>query len=75
MSVIVVSDELRKQLLATKGEAEFRDQEGALIGRFLPRFAIPELDMTDAEITAQLSPERKVYSTAQVLAHVKGAVS
>lgn len=76
MSVIVIDRTLRDRLLANPGEAEFRDETGTLIGRFVPStLALPPLDLTDEEIRQQLSPDRTTYSTAQVLAHVKGAVS
>ncbi len=74
MSIIVITGALRDQLLANEGEAELRDESGSLIGRFLPPSA-PELDMTDAEIAAQLAPGITTYSTAEVLAHVKGLAS
>jgi hypothetical protein len=74
MSVIVISGDLREQLLAASGEAELRDESGRVLGKFVP-VAIPELDMTPEEIEAAMSPDRKTYTTAEVLAYVKGLVS
>jgi hypothetical protein len=76
MSVIVVPPQIRDQLLASLGEAEIRDESGRFIGRFTPaNTEIPELDLTEAEIAALLSPDRPTFTTAEVLAFVKGAVS
>jgi hypothetical protein len=74
MGVIVVTGELKDKLSAVFSETELRDEAGRVLGRFVPAY-IPELDMTPEELAAALSPDAKTYTTAEVLAYVKGLVS
>jgi hypothetical protein len=73
MSVIIVTGTIRDQLLASEGEVEIRDEAGNVIGSFLP--PLPDLDLTPEELARELASDRKTYTTAEVLAYVKGLVS
>jgi hypothetical protein len=72
MSIIVVRGELRAQLLAATTESELRDEDGTVLGRFVPPLKIPDLDLTEEELASLLAPDRKTYTTAEVLAYCKG---
>jgi hypothetical protein len=73
MNVIVISGPLREQLMSVDGTVELRDEEGNLLGCFIPpQLEIPELDLTEEEIARRLAPDAKTYTTAEVLAHMKG---
>ncbi|HKB41373.1 MAG TPA: hypothetical protein VKD72_33415 [Gemmataceae bacterium] len=73
MTVIVVPSPLREQLMVLKEGAELRDEKGELLGRFVPpAYEVPELDLTEEEIASLLAPERKTYTTAEVLEYLKG---
>ena len=74
MGVIVVTGELRDKLSSVSGETELRDEAGHVLGRFVPT-VIPELDLTPEEIARLLGPGQKTFTTAEVLAYVKGLVS
>jgi hypothetical protein len=73
MSIIVIRGDLREQLLAAKTETELRDENGNFLGRFVPPMPkIPDLDITEEELASLLAPDRKTYTTDEVLAYVKG---
>ena len=74
--MIQIDAAFRDRLL-TAGEAEFRDETGRVIGRFTPiadptRVVDEDLGMTDLELRDALDPNRKTFTTAEVLAHVRG---
>ena len=72
MSAIVVTGNLRDQLKLQTEEAELRDESGNVIGRFVPlALKAPDLDISDEEVRQLLAPDRKIYTTAEVLAHLK----
>jgi len=75
MNVIVVPSAFRELLAASAGEVELRDEAGNVLGFFQPQRPVGELDMTPEEITYELSPDRPTFTTAEVLAYVKGLVS
>jgi hypothetical protein len=75
MTTIVVDAALRSKLVAAGRVAEFRDEAGELIGRFIPAGYSgdePDLGISDAELQRRLAPDCKTYSTAEVLAHLRG---
>ena len=75
MNVIVVNEEMRAQLLAMTDSAELRDEAGNFLGRFLPPPPeIPEHGLSKEEIESLLAPDRQTYTTAEVLAYIKGLV-
>lgn len=74
MSTIVVPDEYAQEFRQAKEETELRDRHGNLVGRFIP--SRPELPLhhglTDEEFASRLSPDAKTYTTAEVIAYLKG---
>ena len=75
MTTIVVDAATRAKLVSATAEAEVRDEDGNLIGRFVPIQAdLDELDhgLTPEELERSLSPDCKTYTTAEVLAHLRG---
>jgi hypothetical protein len=75
MTTIVVDAAMRAKLVSATSVAEVRDEDGTLIGRFVPvREDVGELDhgLTPQELEQSLSPDCKTYSTAEVLAHLRG---
>lgn len=76
MSTVVVGRDLRDQLLAGV-TAEVRDEDGKLLGRFVReedanQFDHPPLGLTEDELDRRLAPDAKVYSTSEVLEHLRG---
>ena len=76
MSQITVDSELRDKLLGTFSEIELRDDQGRLLGKFVPSpdpafFEIPGLDLPPEEVARRLSPDAKTYTTEEVLAHLR----
>ena len=76
MATIVVPIEYLREFWKAKGETEVRDPVGNLLGNFVPVvYEIEELDLTEEELASRLDPNAKTYTTAEVLAYVKGLVS
>jgi hypothetical protein len=74
---IIVDGGLRAKLLAAGEEAELRDEAGNLIGLFIPAGHPngedePPLGLTAEELQRRLAPDCKTYTTAEVLAHLRG---
>ena len=79
MSQITVDASLRDKLLGTTAETELRDDQGRLLGKFVPSpdlsfFEIPGLDLPPEEVRRRLSPDAKTYTTEEVLAYVRSRV-
>lgn len=79
MSQITVDAATRDQLLGTFAETEIRDDQGRLLGRFVPApdpafFQIPGLDLPPEEVARRLSSEAKTYTTEEVLAYARSRV-
>ena len=77
MSTIVIDAGLRAKLLAAKGIAELRDESGNLVGQFIPAdLPSPEDDdaigISQDEVQRRLSTDCTTYTTAEVLAHLRG---
>jgi hypothetical protein len=78
MSTIVVDAATKAKILAAGGVAEVRDENGELIGRFYAEPEIPppevlaEMEMTAEEYRRAFAPGAKTYTTAEVLAHLRG---
>ena len=76
MTTIVVDAAMRAKLVSATSEAEVRDEDGNLIGRFLPAETpdAEELDhgLSPEELARRLSPDCKTFTTAEVLAHLRG---
>lgn len=75
MKTVTISLPLAAELWKVNGEeVELRDDHGNLIGRFAPpsRAIPPDFDLTEEEVADLLRPDRKTYTTAEVLAHAKG---
>lgn len=76
MSQITVDAALRDKLLGTFSEAELRDDQGRLLGKFVPTpdltfFEIPGLDLPPEEVRRRLAPDAKTHTTAEVLRYVR----
>ena len=79
MSQITVNAAMRDQFLGAFSETEIRDDQGRLLGRFVPApdpafFAIPGLELPPEEIARRLSSEAKTYTTEEVLAYARSRV-
>ena len=76
MSQITVDAALRDKLLASQAETELRDDQGRLLGKFLPApdlsfIEIPGLDLPPDEVRRRLSPEAKTCSPEEVMARLR----
>jgi len=76
MSQITVDAAMRDQLLGTFSETEIRDDQGRLLGRFVPSpdpafFQIPGLDLPPEEIARRLSPDAKTCTPEEVMARLR----
>jgi hypothetical protein len=76
MSQITVDAALRDKLLDTFSEAELRDDQGRLLGKFVPTpdpsfFVIPGLDLPPEEVRRRLSPDAKTYTPEEVMARLR----
>jgi hypothetical protein len=76
MSWIIVDAALRDRLLNATTGAEFRDEQGRLLGRFVPpndpdEWEIPELGLSEEELARRLAPDAKTYTTAEVLSYLR----
>jgi hypothetical protein len=75
MTTIVVDAALRDKLLTARRVAEVRDEAGQLIGRFIPAEHPDddaELGLSEDELRRRLDVNCKTYSTAEVLAYLRG---
>jgi hypothetical protein len=78
MSTIVIDAGLRAKLLAVKEIAELRDESGSLVGQFIPACISNSNDLDETigisqdELQRRLSADCKTYTTAEVLAHLRG---
>ena len=75
MSVIVIDEAMKAKFLAAGTRAEIRDESGGFVGRFITQSEASEFkrpaDISLDELAKLLSPERKTYSTAEVLDHLR----
>jgi hypothetical protein len=76
MSSIIVDAALRDKLLTANSEAELRDEQGRLLGKFVPTpdltfFEIPGLDLPPEEVRRRLAPDAKTHTTAEVLEYLR----
>jgi hypothetical protein len=77
MSTIVVDSKLRERLVALHSSADVRDEQGTLLGEFLPssnldEWESPGPDPSSEELVTLLSPDRKTYSPDEVMARLRG---
>ena len=76
MSQITVDSALRDKLLGAFSETELHDDQGRLLGKFVPTpdlsfFEIPGLDLPPEEIRRRLSPEAKTCTPEEVMARLR----
>jgi hypothetical protein len=76
MSQITVDAALRDKLLGAQAETELRDDQGRLLGKFVPApelafFDIPGLDLPAEEVRRRLSPDAKTSSPEEVMARLR----
>ena len=76
MSQIVVDAALRDKLIAAAGGAELRDEQGRMLGRFVPDldpalFHVPEIGLSPEELARRLAPDAKTYTTEEVMAYLR----
>ena len=76
MSEIVVDATFRDKLIAAAGGAEFRDEQGRMLGRFVPEFDptlfhVPEIGLSPEELARRLGPDAKTYTTEEFMAYLR----
>ena len=77
MRHIIVDATARALLLGAVAETELRDEHGHRLGRFVPDFDralydIREIGLSPEELDRRRAPDAKTYTTADVLAHLRG---
>ena len=76
MSQIVVDATLRDKLLTAAGGAELRDEQGRMLGRFVPEFDpslfhVPEIGLSPEELARRMAPDAKTYTTEEVMEYLR----
>jgi hypothetical protein len=75
MNPIIISGELLAQLRLAEEPVELRDENGCLLGEFLPHFDPSQLEVIGPELSGEELMERvrneKKYTTAEVLEHLR----
>lgn len=76
MPRIIVDESLKNKLHQLDEPAEICDQDGRVLGKFLPTFNPDEYEglkspISEQEIEARMKSKGKTYTTAEVLAHLE----